>query len=115
MKSLVLLISIEMVSFVLNDSSGGKASKYDDCKNLKLEESTNHCCFAEFEATIDGKEEKGKECVEITQKEYENIKDYVNEILSYGEKKGAKDYSYDIDCSCSYLTKSLLGLIILLI
>ena len=116
MRSLVLLISILLASFVLNDSCTGKdATKYDDCKNLQKSDPSNYCCFVESEYTVGDKEEKHKGCLEITKKDYDNIKDYVKEIKSEAEKSGVKDISYDIDCSCSYLTISLLGLIILLI
>ena len=115
MKSLILLISIIMVSFVLNDGCSGTASKYDDCKGKKTSDSTAYCCYVESEGTVLGKKKTSKECEELSKAEYDNIKDYVKTQKQLAETFGAKDVDMDIDCESSYLKICLLSLIIFLI
>ncbi len=107
MKSLFILISLAIISFVLNDDDcEGLASKYSECEKLKVNPSTNHCCFVKYE--YNGQDVKG--CMEITKEQYEKIDDLVKE----NEKEsGVKNF--DIDCSSAYLSISLLSLILILI
>lgn len=107
MKNIVLLISILLVSFVLNKYCGGTASKFDDCKDLEKVEGISHCCFVEAE--YNG--EEAKMCVPLTKAEYDNIGDYVKKAT----ENAPSGYDYDIDCGSSYLYISLLGLLLFLI
>ena len=107
MKSLFILISLAIISFVLNDDDcEGEASKYSDCEKLKVNPSTNHCCFIKYE--YKGQDVKG--CMEITKEQYEKIDEVVKEMEKETEVK-----DFDIDCSCAYLSISLLSLILILI
>ena len=80
----------------------------DDCQKLKLpndEEGENykHCCF--LEAKFKGV--KGKSCIPLTQKQYDDIDDFIDK----GEDAGYSDVS--LDCGSNYIMVSLLSLILL--
>ena len=99
MRSIVFLLSILMVSYVLSDICGGTGEKADDCK--KLDAGTgNYCCLTTVA--------KVKTCLPYNKENYDKIPD----IVDAGKKA---DDSYSIDCGCSYLSISLLGLLLFLI
>ena len=105
MRSIVFLLSILMVSYVFNSSCEGvNKDSGDDCKKLDTETKSNHCCLeiSKFGGTTN------KECVEISNELYEKIGEYLDTT-----RKGlASGYEYDIDCGCSYLSISLLSLLL---
>ena len=108
MKSIVFLIFLLMVSYVLNDYCSGLAQKTEDCTKLeKYTYKDGYCCLEEVEAAG----QSVKTCVEISKDDYNNIKDYV----SRAEKLLNNAVDYDIDCGSSYLSMSLLGLLLFLI
>ena len=108
MKSVVFLISILLVSYVLNKGCNlAEGSKVDDCKNLDTIVEDSHCCL--LESSAGG--QSAKICTEVLKKDYDNIKDYVKKL----EDQVNNAVDYDIDCGCSYLSISLLGLLLFLI
>ena len=108
MKSIVFLILILLVSYVLNtDCSLTQGSKVDDCKNLKTYYDDSHCCLLKSSAAG----QSAKVCTEVIKKDYDNIKDYIKKL----EETVNNAVDYDVDCGCSYLSISLLGLLLFLI
>ena len=115
MKNLIVLISLIMISFVLNETDQSchltKASKYSDCKDLPVEYETDVCCFASATSTEE------KVCVEVEKRYLDRLEEYAKEVEARGGASGLKivcsddsdDYSYG-----SYLSISLLSLIIFL-
>ena len=107
MKSIVFLIFILMVSYALNeDCSGATKDSGDDCKKLKTILTDSHCCL--FISKYSGV--TSKVCSEVPDQSYKDIEKYLDEY-----KKQWSGYEVDIDCGCSYLSMSLLGLLLFLI
>ena len=68
-----------------------------------------YCCFAEAEA--DGKTEK--ECIALTQKDYDEIGDYIDNLEKLAKDFANVDADYSVDCNSNYIVISLLSLILL--
>ena len=108
MKSIVFLIFILMVSYALNeDCHGAKKDSGDDCKKLKTTASDGHCCL--YTTKYSGS--TNKVCYELPDASYKEIGKYLDEY----KKSIGNGYEFDIDCGCSYLSISLLGLLLFLI
>ena len=119
MKIFTFLLLCSIIIFIKaadsdKDCYGASASSAKDCKDLKLSGSGNHCCYSEAKYEINGKTEKQKICVELTDEEYNNIDDYID-----ASKEAAKTYikvkDLSVDCNSSFLTNSLLGIILFLL
>ena len=92
------------------------ASSAKDCKDLKLDGDGNHCCYFKVKGENgDGETQKYETCIEITDKQYDKIDDYIDEYKDSAEKDGGKIEDLDIDCNSSFLTNSLLGIILFLL
>ena len=115
MRFIKLLVSIIVISFVLNIDCDGDGSNYKDCKDRKVEASTSRCCFLTTKYTFLGEKVTEKGCEEVTKHEYENINDYITTAKEIVKGLGAKDVDLKVDCNSSYLTLSILGLIMLLL
>ena len=114
-KSVFLLIAILLVAkFNCEDGddddeycSGKVAKSVDDCQKLKLftEDGVEykHCCF--LEAKHEGKDIKW--CVPLTQKDYDEIDDYIDNQKTYSD--------VSLDCSSNYIIVSILSLILLIL
>jgi len=119
MKIFTFLLLCSIIIFINaadsdKDCNGASASSAKDCKDLKLSGSGNHCCYSEAKVEYNGKTEKLKNCVELTDEEYNNIDDYID--TSKDEAKtlfNIKDL--EVDCNSSFLTNSLLGIILFLL
>ena len=91
------------------------ASSSDDCKDLKVSGDGNHCCYLYVKGEYEGKTSESESCIEITKEEYDNIDDYIDKAKDNAEKYGGKYKKYEIDCNSSFLTNSLLGIILFLL
>ena len=84
-----------------------------DCKALGVEEGFKHCCYAKGSYTFAGQEVTVDYCVPLTEKEYNEIDKYIEDL-----EKGEDGYKYSvkkIDCKSYYLTISLLSLLFILL
>ena len=116
MKVIILLVSIIMISFVLNKVCEGEAENYNECKNRKLEDSSHRCCFFSTKFTILGQQMTEKGCEEITKTQFDNIQEHIKQSeQALLDLEGVKDVNVVVNCISSYLSLSILGLIILLI
>ena len=96
--------------------SGASASSSKDCKDLKVLGSGNHCCYYKTKGKDEnGKTQEYKTCLEITDEQYDKIDDYIDYLEEIAEKEGNKIDDLDIDCNSSFLTNSLLGIILFLL
>ena len=97
--------------------SGASASSSKDCKDLKVLGSGNHCCYYKVKGKDEnGKTQEQKTCLEITDEQYDKIDDYIDYLKDNAEKYGGgKINDIDIDCNSSFLTNSLLGIILFLL
>ena len=94
----------------------GSASSAKDCKDLKLSGSGNHCCYYKVKGkNEDGETKEYKTCMEITDEQYDKIDDYIDYLKDNAEKNGGKINDIDLDCYSSFLTNSLLGIILFLL
>ena len=91
------------------------ASSSDDCKDLKVSGDGNHCCYLYVKGEYEGKTSESESCIELTKEEYDNIDDYIDKAKDNAEKAGGKYKKYEIDCYSSFLTNSLLGIILFLL
>ena len=91
------------------------ASSSDDCKDLKVSEDGNHCCYQYAKAEYEGKTLESERCIEITNEEYDNIDDYIDNAKDRAERARGKVKKYEIDCNSSFLTNSLLSIILFLL
>ena len=91
------------------------ASSSDDCKDLKVSEDGNHCCYLYGKAEYKGETSESERCIEITNEDYDNIDDYIDKVKDNAEKAGGKVKKYEIDCNSSFLTNSLLSIILFLL
>ena len=58
---------------------------------------------------------ESERCIEITNEDYDNIDDYIDNAKDSAEKAGGKVKKYEIDCNSSFLTNSLLSIILFLL
>ena len=122
MKIFTFLLLCSIIIFInAQDSNnycifGMPASSSKDCKDLKVSGSGNHCCYYKIKGENEkGKTEEYKTCLEITDEEYNNIDDYIDDRKDAAKKSGGKVKDLDIDCYSSFLTNSLLGIILFLL
>ena len=94
---------------------GVSASSSKDCKKLNVSESGNHCCYYKGKVEYNGKTDEQKTCIELTDEEYNNIDDYIDDGKDAVKELGGKVKDLDIDCNSSFLTNSLLGIILFLL
>ena len=114
-KSIFLLIAILLVAkFNCEDGddddeycSGKNAKSVDDCQKLKLFTADGveykHCCFLDAKKSGDDV----KACVPLTQKDYDEIDDYIDNQNIYSD--------VSLDCSSNYIIVSILSLILLIL
>ena len=95
---------------------GHSGSSADECQKYKLYEEEDedgnpykYCCYAEAEA--DGKTKK--ECIALTQKDYDEIGDYIDNLEKFAKDYANVDADYSVDCNSNYIVISLLSLILL--
>ena len=87
-------------------------NKASTCHKRQTSKEGSYCCFIKLKEKIAGVTFTTQSCEELTKAEYDNIKDY--------KKKYEKDCASEncsvkkIDCRSSYLTFSLLSLILLI-
>ena len=116
MKIFTIIISLLLLSYINSSECTDKKSpsKDTDCKDLKVSTGNKYCCYYK----VSGKDDDGKKdtfnyCLELSEDNYNKIKDYIKDIEKAGE-----DYDIDVkklDCYSVYLTGSLLSLILLLL
>ena len=112
MKLLTFIISILLLSYIITDDcEGHSAKKHSDCKDLTLHTDYKYCCYAKYEIK-EGDKKTVEGCTELTQNNYDNIKDYI--------KEWEKDPEFEVkvkklDCHSVYLTGSILSLLLLLL
>ena len=85
------------------------------CENLKVGKGYYKCCL--FEAEGDKEFESGskeiKNCMPITQTDYDKIKDYIKDYEKEAKEELNFEVDISIDCASNYVMISLLSLIIL--
>ena len=91
------------------------ASSSNDCKDLNVTIQGSHCCYSKSKTEKNGKTEEEKTCQEITDGEYQNIKEYIKASKKFAEAFGTKVKEYKIDCNSSFLTISLFSLLLFLL
>ena len=93
-----------------------QASKFKDCENLKPGKGNYKCCFWKSSGKDpDGNKIDNKACSPITEKEYNDIKNYVKGLKEDSEKEGFKSVDISIDCDSNYISFAILSLILLLL
>ena len=94
---------------------GVSASSSKDCKNLNVSDGF-HCCYYKVKGEDEkGKTQESKTCMLITDEQYDKIDDYIDYLEEIAEKDGGKIKDLDLDCNSSFLTNSLLGIILFLL
>ena len=91
------------------------ASSSKDCKDLNVTYQGNHCCYLHSKGEMGGVSYENKECTEITDEVYQNIKDYIEESKKETKAEGGKVKTLKIDCNSSFLTISLFSLLLFLL
>lgn len=109
--SILLLIYINTQTVTVSEclQKGTSGKKTSDCENLKTTIDTNHCCYFKYKS--DSGESEG--CTEITKDVYDDIKKYIKDSEKEGDSINFKVKK--LDCYSSYLTLSLLSLVLLLL
>ena len=117
MKALYALLIILLLSLYKAETCTDttKPSKASECNSRTLETNQYRCCYLYMKATFMSVTSENKQCVPVTQAEYDNIKEVINKTKEISEKTGVKIDKINIDCSSSYLYISLLALIIFLL
>ena len=117
MKALYALLIILLLSLYKAETclSTTKPSKASECNSRTLETNQYKCCYLYVKVTAMSITSENKQCVPVTQPEYDNIKEVISKTKEITEKTGVKVDKIDIDCSSSYLYISLLALIIFLL
>ena len=91
------------------------SSSSKDCKDLKVSDGY-HCCFYKAKGEDEkGETQEAKFCMPITDEQYDKIDDYIDYLEEIAEKDGGKIKDLDLDCNSSFLTNSLLGIILFLL
>ena len=119
MKIFTFLLLCSIIIFINTadsdkDCTGASASSAKDCKDLKVEDG-NHCCYYKIKGEVLGTKLDNEFCIEITDTQYDNIDDYIDESKDETKKSGGKISELKIDCNSSFLTNSLLGIILFLL
>jgi len=125
MKKFTILILIILISFVYSTNCGDedvKPSGSKDCEKLSLDlyksQNYTHCCYLYYKYTYpNGTKEDIKYCTPMKQKDYDNIKEYIETTNSEFDKEKDKDSKEDIDiksidCISYYLQLTLLNIIL---
>ena len=84
-------------------------SKASTCHKRQTSKEGSHCCFLKQKGKVAGVTLTTQTCEEITKEEYDNIKNYKKQL-----EKDCGCSVKKIDCISSYLTFSLLSLILLI-
>ena len=115
MKIFTILISILLLIYINADTEsecqkkGTSGKKTSDCEDLKTTLETSHCCYFKYKS--DSGESEG--CTEIAKDVYDDIKKYIKDSEKEGDSINFKVKK--LDCYSSYLTLSLLSLVLLLL
>ena len=117
MKPFTFLLLCSLIIFINSKDCDDQetASSSNDCKDLNVTKTGNHCCYLKVKGEIGGVSGETNTCEEITDSDYQNIKDYINAQKKAGEMFGAKYKEYKIDCNSSFLTISLFSLLLFLL
>ena len=110
-----IIIFINAADSDKNCTYGMSASSSKDCKDLKVSGSGNHCCYYKIKGESSGVKLDKETCVEITDKQYDNIDDLIDETKDDAKENGGKISELKVDCNSSFLTNSLLGIILFLL
>ena len=122
-KALYLLLAILLLSQLYCDDTDGDycdghgASSVDECQKYKFNEDDvdgdgnpyKYCCYSKAEA--DGKTKT--ECISLTQKDYDDIDDFIDDLEKLAKDYAKIDADYSVDCSSNYIMISLLSLIVI--
>ena len=115
MKIFTILVSILLLTYINTDTvseclqkltTGRKTS---DCEDLKTTIDSSHCCY--YKSKSDSAEAEG--CTEVPKASYDDIKKYIKDLEEQGKSDNMKVKK--LDCYSSYLTLSLLSLVLLLL
>ena len=104
---LLIYINTQTISECLQKLTTGR--KTSDCEDLKTTVDSSHCCY--YKTKTDSVETEG--CTEVPKASYDDIKKYIKELEE--QAKSAKMKVKKLDCYSSYLTLSLLSLVLLLL
>jgi hypothetical protein len=107
MKALIALLFAMLLSLHKCGYCGySLPSNRDDCTKSELQSGFTHCCYETYKVlTV-----STSVCVPITDDQYKNIGDYIDNI-----KKGISSVGdFSFDCNSNYIALSLLSLLLLL-
>ena len=77
------------------------SNSIDECKNLILESGYSHCCFVTVTLHDDPQKEALKDCDQISEETYNNIKDYVKKEKEKYEKLWGNTVDFSINCGAT--------------
>ena len=114
MKNLYLLIFILLISksYTTWCSALSTASSINDCKGLELDEGYSYCCYIVEEFEYLGQDYKLHHCGQLTQGQYDDIDDYLDEAEDLAEKNGLDYDELSVDCSSNHIMITLISLIL---
>ena len=115
MKVLLLMTLLYLSLCAKQCNEEKNPSGTNDCKDLEVDEG-NHCCYTYIKMKYEGKTGENKYCAEITQEEYDNIKDIIDEGKEILKKNfsGASIKKFSLDCHSNYLNIAFLSLFFIL-
>ena len=119
----ILIFALLTLSVYTKECTADKpASGYNDCKDLEVEESGNHCCFVDIKTSET--ESELKFCKEIDKEAYDNLDNAIKEEKAQMEEDGVTVEKFNVDCgkttnsddsdSSNYLSQTLIILLSLL-
>ena len=114
MKNLYLLIFILLISksYTKRCSALLTASSINDCKGLELDEGYSYCCYIVEEFEYLGQDFKLHHCGQLTQGQYDDIDDYLDDVEDLAEKNGLDYDKLSIDCGSNHIMITLISLIL---
>ena len=71
------------------------------------------CCFRDFNITINGKTQVVKDCYPLTQKQYDNLDQVIEQAKTNVISAGGTVDKYVLDCNSNYIIISMLTLLLL--
>ena len=117
MKPFTFLLLCSLIIYIntIDCDDQETASSSKDCKDLTVTIPGSHCCYYKAKLEISGTTREWKECTEISDEVYKNIKEYIKGTKKAAEVSGGKYKELKIDCNSSFLTISLFSLLLFLL
>lgn len=112
---LLIFLSVSLCKSAENCSETFEPTKASDCNSLKVDNDYYKCCYLWGKVHTIGMKAEVNYCIAITKQNYDNIKDYIEQIKKDSEKEKTIVDSIELKCSSCYLYISLFLLMILLL